>query len=184
MSEGQIILANNDSVEGREYMFLLIAQGIADEGKVLTFLDAFSERNFCGKNTAIRRANPARGLGDDRRDKLGVLELGQHADLPHDVEHAAQSGTDADLVKTQRLSGFVNENGQAAVRSTPPEGSITYVRIDDHGDTKRLGNFESFRIVEICSNLRQVGSVDCSGVQIDTVVGFGNDLLYEQVRER
>ncbi len=64
-----------------------------------------------------------------------------------------------------------------------PQRAFAQARIDDHRRAEGLGHLDHAHIPEIGTDLRQIGSGDGPGMQVDAVVRLGDDLFRDQVRD-
>ncbi len=102
--------------------------------------------------------------------------------MPHCIDRAAQAGANGQFVESQRFPGLVYQHGQPLVRGALPQRPVARVRVDDYGRAERPRKLQRRAVVQVATDLRQVGTVDGARMQVDAEICFCDDLVHERVR--
>src|SRR5690625_7314487 len=108
----------------------------------------------------MRRTYPTAVIRYHRACRLGgTFARWQHAQRPHDIENTPGAGANTQLVKAQRLPGFIQQQRYAAVRCRLADRTVAQFRIQHDGHTKLHGQSQSMLIAQIGATLRQIASL-------------------------
>ena len=129
---------------------------------------------------ALVSTHPVAGVSDEGGDlQLPFLLAPQHTQFTHHIDDALKTGPNGELVVTQCFTGLVQQGRHVEPTGAFAQRAFAQRRVEYHRCTEVLGQDLCLRVSQISPNLRQIGTVNRAGVQVDAVCAASNHLTDE-----
>ena len=189
VDDGQRRAPDDDAAPRRGYFDRHVLVWIGHVADDLAHIDAVADALRRAEYAALRRAQPARGIDQDRCTAVGPGSLGglsqlEHAHLRHHAGDTVDAGANGELVEPQPLAAFVAQHVDTRfARGLAQRAGALGALQHDIGAERAAELLHPRPFAEHAADLRQIDAMDGGGMQVDADLRSLDDLAEEQMRQ-
>ena len=181
--QGRLGAADDDAVAVGVDQPHPLAEGVEEPAEALALGDPLAEFGLEVEHAGAAGADPARAPRLQRRGGWVLLGGLDHAEVGEHAAYAAHARVDGPTVHPPRLARLVEQHLGAGLTGRGAQRPVAQPGVHHHRRAEGHGQLAGALVLEVGTDLGQVGAAVRAGVEVDADLALGDHLGHHQVRD-